>query len=116
MNLNPPYQESCPALSLDGRRPYFASNRPGGLGWQDLYVSRRRDRTDDYAWQPPVHLGCVLKSPQLDVQPSIFEDDTGTEVMNFNSTRESTSDPWAAPVNPKDPIALSASGMRVRTG
>jgi hypothetical protein len=34
-------------VSLDGRRLYFMSRRPGGHGLIDLYVSRRVPKSDD---------------------------------------------------------------------
>lgn len=34
--------ESRASLSFDGRELYFQSNRPGGQGGEDIYVSRRR--------------------------------------------------------------------------
>ena len=35
-----------PAMSSDGRELYFASERPGGLGLADLYVTRRTNRKE----------------------------------------------------------------------
>ena len=86
-NVNSTVQESCPALSLDEHRLYFASARPGGCGGLDIYVSRRRDRTDDFGWQAPVNLGCIVNSPFLDGCETLFEDETGTVVMYFGSLR-----------------------------
>ncbi|HEX9348626.1 MAG TPA: hypothetical protein VF919_13705 [Gemmatimonadales bacterium] len=40
--LNTPGIESQPALSRDGRTLIFTSNRPGGYGAQDLWMSTRR--------------------------------------------------------------------------
>lgn len=34
--------ESRPSLSFDGRELYFHSNRPGGVGSDDIYIARRR--------------------------------------------------------------------------
>ena len=41
---NPAYGNGRITLSFDGRELYFASGRPGGLGGNDLYVSRREQR------------------------------------------------------------------------
>jgi len=86
-NVNSTSQESCPALSPDEHRLYFASNRPDGCGGADLYVSRRHDRKDDFGWQAPVHLGCVVNSPKNDNCETLFEDESGTEVLYFGSDR-----------------------------
>lgn len=40
--LNTEYDEEMPAVSHDGTRLYFPSNRPAGYGGHDLYVSTRR--------------------------------------------------------------------------
>jgi len=44
-------------LSVDGHLLFFHSNRPGSLGGNDIYVSRRADPNDDFAWGPPTPLG-----------------------------------------------------------
>ena len=44
-------------LSADGHLLFFHSNRPGTLGGNDIYVSRRADPNDDFGWGPPEALG-----------------------------------------------------------
>lgn len=44
-------------LSVDGHLLFFHSNRPGSLGGNDIYVSRRVDPNDDFGWGPPEALG-----------------------------------------------------------
>jgi WD40-like Beta Propeller Repeat len=39
--VNSPFQERSPALSPDKLSLYFTSDRPGGFGGSDIYVSRR---------------------------------------------------------------------------
>lgn len=41
-SVNSASGESRPSVSYDGRELYFHSNRPGGSGAADIYVSRRR--------------------------------------------------------------------------
>jgi hypothetical protein len=58
--INSPGGESAPSLSGDGRLLFFFSDysgRPGAQGGQDLYVSRRANPQDDFAWGAPVNLG-----------------------------------------------------------
>ncbi len=45
--LNTSYNEGAPALSRDGTTLYFFSDRPGGAGQRDLYVSIRPRVCDD---------------------------------------------------------------------
>jgi hypothetical protein len=89
--LNTTSWDSCPALSLDEHRLYFTSRRAGGCGLEDIWVSRRQDRRDDFVWEPPVHLACDgeggVNSVGRDLAPAFFEDDTGKVLMYFISTR-----------------------------
>lgn len=89
--FNDGYPATCPALSPDERRLYFASSRPGGCGGNDLWFSIRHDRRDDYFWEPAMNLGCesdgYVNTPQGENVPSVFEDETGTEVLYFSSNR-----------------------------
>jgi hypothetical protein len=83
--------ESCPALSLDEHRLYFASTRAGGCGGADLYVSRRHDRRDDFGWEPPVNLGCetngFVNTNANEFTPTFFEDEDGHVILYFSSNR-----------------------------
>lgn len=73
-------------ISLDGHSLYFASDRAGGKGGADLYVSRRANTDDDNAWEPPVNL-VEINSPGLDVGPFLFEnEETGEKQLYFSST------------------------------
>jgi hypothetical protein len=85
--INTAFNEVGPALSRDGHRLYFASNRPG-FGGLDLYVSRRRNNTDDSGWQPPENLGSGVNTSFLEGAPEFFEDDeTGVVTLYFFSDR-----------------------------
>jgi len=44
-------------LSNDGHSLYFFSNRPGGVGGNDVYVSHRDNTQDDLGWETPQLLG-----------------------------------------------------------
>lgn len=96
-NLGPPVnssaQEGSPRLSPDGHRLYFASTRVGGSGGNDLYVSRRRDKRDNFGWQTPVNLGSTVNTTADETSPTFFEDDeTGTITVYFDSNRPGRGD------------------------
>ena len=57
--------EQVPAFSRDGHLMFFASNRPGGFGGVDIWVSRRDHTHDDFAWQGTREPGsrCELCGP-----------------------------------------------------
>jgi WD40-like Beta Propeller Repeat len=65
---------------------FFSSNRPGGVGGLDLYVSRRSDRNDE-GWSTPVNLGPTVNSSVADVGPAYVEDEAGSTVLYFTSQR-----------------------------
>ncbi len=85
--------DTGPAISKDGLSLFFGSQRPGGLGNFDLYVSQRA--TTDDAWGPPTWLGPTVNSPVVDNIPSLSRDE---HWMFFNSPRPGgygLNDVWA---------------------
>lgn len=90
-NLGPIVNTSCneqtPTLSLDGHRLYFARDC-GGFGGQDLFVSRRHNKRDDFGWKPAENLGSGVNSFANESCPAFFEDDeSGIIILYFNSER-----------------------------
>ena len=84
--INTTAGDGAPSISRDGHRLYFLSQRPGGFGVQDLYVSRRQDKRDPLGWEEPVNLGANVNTEFAETAPEISEDDAGT-VLYFASTR-----------------------------
>lgn len=70
-NINTKYYESHAAISADGTKLYFTSNREGGLGELDLWVSEK-DAIGD--WGIPMNLGNVVNTPYNEETPSISGD------------------------------------------
>jgi len=83
----PTFNERNATLSRDGLLLFFSSDRPGGFGGLDLYVSRRLDRNDDQGWSTPVNLGPNVNSAAADVGPDYVEDEAGSTVLYFTSNR-----------------------------
>src|SRR5436190_10796749 len=80
--------EFGPCLSPDGHVMYFASDRPGGFGGNDIYFSRRHNKRDDFGWQLPDNLGNVVNTAANESSPQIFEDDeSGLIALYFDSNR-----------------------------
>ena len=61
------YNVSTPWLSPDGKRLFFASDKPGGFGGSDLYYSQWKD---DY-WEDPVNLGNIINTKANEAYPFI---------------------------------------------
>lgn len=59
--------ESQPTLSADGNTIYFVSDRKGGVGRRDIYVSYRKDG----AWCKAINLGKTVNTPRDEVSPFI---------------------------------------------
>ncbi len=71
--INSRYSEKQPALSPDGRYLYFSSNRPGGKGGMDLWMSKR---LKNGSWQKPTNLGDSINTKGDEVSPFIHSDNT----------------------------------------
>lgn len=71
--FNTPFAEGCPFVSRDGRSLYIASNRPGGVGGLDIWISTRASMADP--WGTPVNAGAPVNSVDDDFCPTIARDD-----------------------------------------
>lgn len=102
------YSVTTPSLSPDGKRIYFASDKPGGFGGSDLYYC---DRLNDY-WDNPVNLGPVINTAGNESYPFInsagelfFSSDghagLGGKDIFFSRFADSV---WLAPVALDPPI------------
>ena len=72
--VNSKYSDFAPFISADGNSLYFCSDREGGFGGQDAWVSHKGA---DGQWGPPVNLGSPPNS-QLNEGPDTFSVDEQT--------------------------------------
>ncbi|HER09050.1 MAG TPA: tetratricopeptide repeat protein [Bacteroides sp.] len=74
LNLGPPLNsrnsEKHPSVSADERVLYFASDRPGGKGSYDIWMSVSSNGT----WGVPVNLGDSINTPGIEQSPFIHPD------------------------------------------
>ena len=70
--VNSIYADAGPSISADELSLYFASERPGGYGSFDIWVSRRKTREEP--WGTPVNLGLGVNSFAYENHPSISAD------------------------------------------
>lgn len=77
--VNTASKETQPSLSADGRTLYFASDRPGGRGGLDIWMSKIND---DGTWQKPVNLGDSINTPGDEMSPFIHHDN---QTLYFSS-------------------------------
>ncbi|MCW3087651.1 MAG: outer rane lipoprotein omp16 precursor [Sediminibacterium sp.] len=126
-NVNTDFYESGPSLSPDKRALYFCSNRPGGSGGRDLYVSYRQPNGK---WGPAVNLGAAINSAGDEQAPYIHADNqtlyyTSDGLPGYGGSdlfviRKDANGQWGAPENLGYPIntienegslAVSADGL-----
>jgi OmpA-OmpF porin, OOP family len=71
----PKYNEMTPYLASDGVTLYFSSDRPGGLGDNDIWMAKRLDNSWQ-KWTDPVNLGSPINTADFD---AFFTLDAGGE-------------------------------------
>ncbi len=76
--VNSQYWESQPALSADGKKIYFSSNRPGGNGGRDLWSTTYAEGK----WSQPLNLGKDINSFKDETTPFIHPNG---ETLYFSS-------------------------------
>lgn len=68
--INSSNNEIAPFLAADGITLYYASDRPGGFGSLDIYMSKRQDDTWEN-WGDPKNLGNSINSEAMEAYYSI---------------------------------------------
>ena len=76
---SPTSWESMPSISSDGNTMYFVSNRPGGFGGYDIYVTRRDAKGK---WQKAVNMGPAINTAGNEKSPFIHTD---SQTLYFSS-------------------------------
>ncbi|MCP4674733.1 MAG: hypothetical protein GY854_04300, partial [Deltaproteobacteria bacterium] len=98
------WKNSRPTISADGLSLIFSSNREGGSGRHDLWMTRRS--TVDGPWSEPVNLGPTINSEKWEHQPEILADGRS---LFFCSNREYDDyDIYQASIDPV--VDLNADG------
>jgi outer membrane protein OmpA-like peptidoglycan-associated protein/tetratricopeptide (TPR) repeat protein len=68
--INTVYYESHAYLTADGTMLYFTSNRKGGYGALDIYVSKKMGEDE---WDKPENLGATINTPYNEETPFLTE-------------------------------------------
>ena len=109
-NISTKYWESHASISPDGQKLYFTSNREGGFGELDIYVSQRKD---DGSWGKAENLGATVNTQWREDTPFItsdgkklfFSSEGHRNMGGFDLfVSHKTSDGWTNPKNIGYPI------------
>jgi outer membrane protein OmpA-like peptidoglycan-associated protein len=109
--INTIYRETQPSMTPDGRTLYFSSDRPGGKGLHDIWVSYRDDNNH---WSTPENMGDKINTRGVEMSPFIHPDNQSLYFSSdgliglggfdlFVSRRDSLGT-WQKPVNLGYPI------------
>lgn len=90
-SINSAATDAAPAVSKDGRTLYFNSNRAGGSGGNDIWVSQWQSSAEQ--WGIPVNLGPVLNTAGIEASPALSRDE---HWLFFHSNRGGNMDIWAS--------------------
>ncbi|MBS1729496.1 MAG: PD40 domain-containing protein [Bacteroidetes bacterium] len=110
-NINTDFWESSPCLSPDKNTLYFSSNRPGGFGGKDLYVSHRKQNG---TWSKAENMGASVNTAGDELAPFIHADNqtlfyTSNGLPGYGGTdiyvmRKKGNGEWGIPENLGYPI------------
>lgn len=111
INVNSAEWESQPSLSADGRTLYFVSDRRGGLGRRDIWISTLNDKGQ---WTKARNAGKPINTLYDEISPFIHVNNrtlyfasnglTGFGGYDIFFTERDTSANWSLPVNMGSPI------------
>jgi outer membrane protein OmpA-like peptidoglycan-associated protein len=109
--VNTKYRETQPSITPDGRTLYFSSDRPGGKGQHDIWVTTREN---DSKWSDPKNMGDTINTKGVEMSPFIHPDNQsfyfssdgfiGLGGFDLFVSRRDTTGKWQDPVNLGYPI------------
>ncbi len=111
INVNSAEWESQPSLSADGRTLYFVSDRRGGLGRRDIWISTLNEKGQ---WTKARNAGKPINTVYDEISPFIHVNNrtlyfasnglTGFGGYDIFFSERDTAATWSAPVNMGSPI------------
>jgi Tol biopolymer transport system component len=100
-DINTPGLEAAPVLSGNGHLLFFSSDRAGGAGLNDIYVTRRANTSDDLGWEPAEHLGPDVNTTGFEAGGFYLQsaEDGSTNLYFARGPMQGTLDIYAAPID-----------------
>lgn len=109
--VNTKFRETQPSLTPDGRTLYFSSDRPGGKGQHDIWVT---SIGEDGKWTEPKNLGDTINTDGIEMSPFIHQDNQslyyssdglpGLGGYDLFVSKKDSNGRWQKPVNLGYPI------------
>ncbi len=103
--------DSQPSINCEGKSLYFASDRKGGYGGTDIWVSHK---AEDGSWSEAINLGPNINTEGDEESPFIADDNVtlyfasnghpGFGDQDIFFTRKSSTGAWSQPLNLGRPI------------
>ncbi len=116
--VNSPYWESQPTVNCEGKSLYFVSDRPGGYGGRDIWVSHLQENGK---WTDAINLGPKINTKMDEESPFIADDNTtlffasnghpGYGETDIFYSRFNEEAGWGTPQNMGKPINSSNSEL-----
>ncbi|MFD3394377.1 OmpA family protein [Aquirufa sp. OSTEICH-129V] len=103
--INSEYSETTPFLAADGMTMYFSSDRPGGQGSQDIYMTKRLGQGWT-SWRKPVNIGPPVNTPAYDAYYTLSA--KGDFAYFLSSTETGKKDIFRIAVEPEPVVAAVA--------
>ena len=110
-NINSDYWDSAPSIAPDNQALYFCSNRPGGYGGIDIYVTFKNEKG---FWEEALNMGPTINTAADEQAPFIHADN---KTLYFSSNgwpgfggsdlfviRKKIDGNWSSPMNLGYPI------------
>ncbi len=117
-NINSSKNESAATISSDGKILIFSSDRRGGEGKLDLYLSKKDENGE---WGKPVNLGNKVNTPSNETNPILCNDD---KILYFSSeghfnmggydvftTTMTDDNKWDVPINAGYPVCTTGNDL-----
>lgn len=109
--VNTKHWESQPTISSDGKTIYFTSNRPGGVGQTDIWMT---EMVEEGVFTEPVNVGPPVNTEGKEMSPFIHPDGqtlyfssdghVGMGGMDLFYSRMQPNSEWGEPINLGYPI------------
>jgi len=103
--INSPYWEPCISVSADGKTIFFVSNKPGGIGQNDIYMARKQTNGE---WGAPILLSDKINTKENEFSPFMHPDGRTLYFSSMGYNSMGGYDIFSCTINPETGEVLSA--------